>query len=103
MVLHESTACSILEVSGTAPSSDSFPEALTTAAASGTPGDYNQWKALGNDGWGYDDLEQYFVKSETACSHPVTSFRSHKGMSDISLGSMAVESMGTTILRDVGK
>ena len=46
----------------------------------GTPGDYNHWKALGNEGWGYEDLEPYFVKSETAYSHPRSQFRGHGGM-----------------------
>ncbi|EJF60327.1 hypothetical protein DICSQDRAFT_63293, partial [Dichomitus squalens LYAD-421 SS1] len=43
----------------------------------GTPGDYNQWKALGNPGWGYEDLEPYFVKSEKTSSHPASKFRGH--------------------------
>ncbi|KAJ2981167.1 hypothetical protein NUW54_g10907 [Trametes sanguinea] len=41
----------------------------------GTPGDYNRWKELGNDGWGYDDLGPYFVKSETTHSHPPLEWR----------------------------
>nr|VWO94946.1 Alcohol oxidase [Ganoderma boninense] len=45
----------------------------------GTPGDYNQWKALGNDGWGYDDLEPYFMKSEKCRTHPGSKFRGSKG------------------------
>ena len=46
----------------------------------GTPGDYNQWKALGNPGWGYEDLEPYFVKSEKTYSHPASKFRGHDGL-----------------------
>ncbi|TFK81447.1 GMC oxidoreductase [Polyporus arcularius HHB13444] len=46
----------------------------------GSPGDYNQWKALGNDGWAYEDLESYFVKSENARSHPEAQLRGHDGM-----------------------
>ncbi|EJF60335.1 alcohol oxidase [Dichomitus squalens LYAD-421 SS1] len=46
----------------------------------GTPGDYNQWKALGNPGWGYENLEPYFVKSEKTSSHPASKFRGHDGV-----------------------
>nr|VWO96598.1 Alcohol oxidase [Ganoderma boninense] len=45
----------------------------------GTSGDYNQWKALGNDGWGYDDLEPYFMKSEKCRTHPGSKFRGSEG------------------------
>ncbi|KAH9852303.1 GMC oxidoreductase [Lenzites betulinus] len=45
----------------------------------GPPGDYNRWKELGNGGWGYNDLEPYFAKSETTHSHPESQFRSKKG------------------------
>ena len=47
--------------------------------AAGTPGDYNQWKALGNEGWGYEDLEPYFVKSEKTHSLPGSKHRGKKG------------------------
>ena len=47
---------------------------------SGTPGDYNQWKALGNEGWGYEDLEPYFVKSEKTHSLPSSKHRGKNGM-----------------------
>jgi len=26
--------------------------------------DFDNWKNLGNDGWGYEDVLPYFVKSE---------------------------------------
>ncbi|EJF60344.1 alcohol oxidase [Dichomitus squalens LYAD-421 SS1] len=45
----------------------------------GTPGDYNQWKLLGNDGWGYDDVEPYFVKSERTHSLPASKYRGKAG------------------------
>ena len=45
----------------------------------GCPADYNQWKALGNDGWGYKDLEPYFVKSEKTQSHPASRYRGTNG------------------------
>ena len=45
----------------------------------GCPGDYNQWKALGNEGWGYEDLEPYFVKSEKTHSHAASTCRGTKG------------------------
>jgi len=31
----------------------------------GGQGDYDDWVALGNDGWSWDDLLPYFIKSET--------------------------------------
>ena len=31
----------------------------------GQPRDFDDWKALGNDGWGWDDVLPYFRKSET--------------------------------------
>ena len=41
----------------------------------GCPGDYNQWEQLGNKGWGYNDLEPYFVKSEKTHSPKVGSMK----------------------------
>ena len=46
---------------------------------SGTPGDYNRWEELGNVGWGYKDLERYFVKSESTQTHPRSAFRGKEG------------------------
>ncbi|KAI0312498.1 alcohol oxidase [Amylostereum chailletii] len=45
----------------------------------GAPGDWNSWEALGNQGWGYDDLIPYFVKSESSLSQPASSFRGNRG------------------------
>ncbi|KAH9856086.1 alcohol oxidase [Lenzites betulinus] len=45
----------------------------------GLPGDYNRWQELGCNGWGYDDLMPYFVKSEDTLSHPASQFRGKKG------------------------
>ncbi|KAJ7186856.1 alcohol oxidase [Mycena filopes] len=42
-------------------------------------GDYNAWKAMGRKGWGYSDLEPYFVKSENTLSQPAAAFRGKKG------------------------
>ena len=61
----------------------------------GTPGDYNQWAALGCDGWGYDDVAPYFVKSgyddvapyfvksEHARSHSESRYRGKAGQSSL--------------------
>ncbi|KAM5541488.1 hypothetical protein V8D89_004678 [Ganoderma adspersum] len=38
----------------------------------GTPGDYNRWRDLGNPGWGYREVEPYFVKSEQSHSYTAT-------------------------------
>lgn len=45
----------------------------------GCPGEYNHWRDLGNAGWGYSDVEPYFVKSENTRSHPSSSFRGKEG------------------------
>ncbi|KAI0753767.1 alcohol oxidase, partial [Fomes fomentarius] len=45
----------------------------------GCPGDYNRWKELGNDGWAYDDIESYFVKSEKTRDHPPSRHRGKNG------------------------
>ncbi|KAI0370602.1 GMC oxidoreductase [Pilatotrama ljubarskyi] len=45
----------------------------------GPAGDYNRWAELGNEGWGYKDLEPLFVKSETTHSHPESQYRGKKG------------------------
>ena len=51
------------------------PRTRLIVTSTGAPGDYNHWKALGNAGWGYEDLEPYFVKSEKTYSHPPSQYR----------------------------
>ncbi|KAI0776548.1 alcohol oxidase [Trametes elegans] len=46
----------------------------------GPPGDYNRWKELGCEGWGYQDLEPYFVKLEDTLDHPPSKFRGKNGL-----------------------
>lgn len=31
----------------------------------GVPGDYNAWSHAGREGWSYDDMQPYFIRSET--------------------------------------
>ncbi|KAI0355903.1 GMC oxidoreductase [Trametes cingulata] len=45
----------------------------------GPAGDYNRWAELGNEGWGYKDLEPLFVRSETTHSHPASQYRGKTG------------------------
>lgn len=35
----------------------------------GVPGEYNSWATGGRQGWGYNDLLPYFVKSENDLDH----------------------------------
>ncbi|EPQ50631.1 GMC oxidoreductase [Gloeophyllum trabeum ATCC 11539] len=47
----------------------------------GSPADYNRWEELGNVGWAYDDVEPYFIKSETSLMHAKAPYRGHTGRS----------------------
>ncbi|KAI0742344.1 alcohol oxidase [Daedaleopsis nitida] len=46
----------------------------------GSPGDYNRWEELGMTGWGYADVERFFIMSEKARDHPGAKFRGHDGV-----------------------
>ncbi|TFK35047.1 alcohol oxidase [Crucibulum laeve] len=41
--------------------------------------DYNKWKDMGHSDWGYDEVEPFFMKSETAISHRTSRFRGNIG------------------------
>lgn len=38
----------------------------------GNPKDYNEWAEKGNDGWSYDEIHPYFLKSENNNDPEVT-------------------------------
>ncbi|KAJ7432329.1 alcohol oxidase [Mycena latifolia] len=42
--------------------------------------DSNKWKNMGRTSWGYDELEPYFVKSESSLSQPPSTFRGKDGV-----------------------
>ena len=42
----------------------------------GHPSDYDQWRQLGNAGWGFDDVLPYFKKSEAFDGHLLLGWRS---------------------------
>ena len=44
----------------------------------GQPRDFNDWAALGNQGWGWDDVLPYFKKMETSAFGP-SDYRGHEG------------------------
>ena len=44
----------------------------------GQQDDYNDWQAMGNSGWGWDDVLPYFKKSET-CSNGGDEYRGDEG------------------------
>lgn len=72
--------------------------------ARGHPSDYDAWEALGNPGWGFDDLLPYFKKSEDNAIHRdsplhgvggplhVTNLRSPSPLNDVFLA--ACQSQG---------
>ncbi|KAJ6617890.1 alcohol oxidase, partial [Mycena sp. CBHHK59/15] len=42
--------------------------------------DFNKWKEMGRENWGYDALEPYFVKSENTLSQRHSNFRGKGGL-----------------------
>lgn len=45
------------------------------------PGEYNTWAAAGRVGWGWDDVEPFFKKSEKSLSHASSAHRGTNGKS----------------------
>ena len=45
----------------------------------GIPEDYDEWEALGNEGWGYIDILPYFRKIETDLDFPGDDFHGSDG------------------------
>ncbi|KAJ7600421.1 GMC oxidoreductase [Mycena floridula] len=43
------------------------------------PGEYNAWEASGRKGWGWNDVEPFFKKSETSLSNNRASYRGTSG------------------------
>jgi len=52
--------------------------------ARGHRSDYDNWSALGNPGWSYDDVLPYFKKSENNEAHPDSSFHGVGGPLNVS-------------------
>jgi choline dehydrogenase-like flavoprotein len=43
---------------------------LTRFALRGSPGDYDEWAAAGNEGWGFDEVLRFFKRLETDADFP---------------------------------
>jgi len=73
----------------------------------GSPLDYNEWEALGNPGWGFEDVLPYFRKSEAFLPYPVTreysnttvSARYHSHIGPMSINTYPKDPM-TMVLRN---
>jgi len=53
----------------------------------GHPWDYDNWEALGNEGWGYDEMLRYFKRSETLTADGDAEYHGTDGPLTVSRGS----------------
>ena len=85
---------------------------LTRFAFRGSPADYDDWAALGNPGWGFDDVLPYFVRLEADADFgdqpwhgergpiPITRYRDLE-LSEVAAGGLqALEAAGFPIVED---
>lgn len=45
----------------------------------GCPAEYERWKEMGNEGWGYEDVEEYFLRSECSLGESKAQYRGTEG------------------------
>ena len=49
----------------------------------GLPAEYNAWKEAGRKGWSYEDMQPYFIKSETDLDCESSEFKDYHGFTGI--------------------
>lgn len=85
---------------------------LTRFASRGAPGDYDEWSALGNVGWGFDDVLPYFTRLETDADFgdqpwhgdrgpmPIRRYLEHDLTEVAAVGLRAMETLGFPLVED---
>jgi choline dehydrogenase-like flavoprotein len=86
--------------------------AITRFAVRGSPADYEEWVALGNPGWGFQNLLPYFKRLETDLDYggqpwhgvsgpiPIGRYRDHEPTDIHAAGLRALEATGFPIIDD---
>jgi choline dehydrogenase len=85
---------------------------VTRFALRGSPGDYDEWAALGNAGWGFEDVLPYFARLEADADFgdqpwhgdrgplPVTRYLDLEPTEIAAAGLQALESVGFPVVED---